>query len=85
MAKVGKRKVSKTKSLHALRNRTGKIQNRLKFQTFSERVCDLDHLKSEDGLLKVTMDYQFGFLSDIYYSFNTASKGEKNPEFFIDA
>jgi len=31
------------------------------------------------------MDYQFGLLSDIYYSFNTASKGEKNPEFFIDA
>ena len=24
----------------------------------------------QDGLLKVTMDYQFGFLSDIYYSFN---------------
>jgi len=46
-------------------------------------VCDLDHLKSEDGLLKVTMDYQFGFLSDIYYSFNTASKGEKNPEFLL--
>ena len=29
------------------------------------------------------MDYQFGFLSDIYYSFNTASKGEKNPEFLL--
>ena len=29
MAKAGKRKVSKTKSLHALRNRTGKIQKQI--------------------------------------------------------